>query len=66
MTAWMDCPGQIWDECPTRQTLVRERDAYKATLERIAQGDVPNVTFAEPDLISEFAQSALDEQKGET
>ena len=35
---------------------VRHRDALYA----IATGDVPNVTFAEPDLISEFARRALD------
>jgi hypothetical protein len=40
--------------------LVAERDRLRAALRRIADGDVPGVTFADDDLISAFAQEALD------
>lgn len=39
--------------------LVAERNRYREALERIADGDVPNVRFDEGDLISAFAQEAL-------
>lgn len=42
------------------QALIAERDRLREALTRIAEGDVPGVTFADDDLISAFAQEALD------
>jgi len=41
------------------EEAVAERDRYGEALRQIAMGEVPGVTFAEDDLISQFAQEAL-------
>lgn len=53
--------GNTGEKYEDEDTIAYDRDQYKEALEKIANGDVPGVTFAEDDLISAFAQRVLDE-----
>jgi hypothetical protein len=56
------------DACDADREIERlraERERLRDALHQIADGDVPGVSFAEPDLISEFACEALRVTGGE-